>query len=90
MVGLVGLIVVGAGVFFVVNGWNEKYREHLQGNRFTENWNWLLRAGVITHGVVTALIGMLFVQAAWRANPEKASGIGKAFSWVVNQPYGQV
>jgi large-conductance mechanosensitive channel len=90
LVGLVGLIVAGAGVFFVVNGWKEKYQEHLQANRFTQNWNWLLKAGVIAHGVVTTLIGMLFLQAAWRANPDKAGGIGRTFSWLVNQPYGQV
>ena len=33
---------------------------------------------------------ILFVQAAWRVDPKKAGGIGKAFSWLVNQPYGQV
>ena len=77
LVGLVGLIVAGAGVFLVVNGWKEKYQEHLQANRFTQNWNWLLKAGVIAHGVVTTLIGMLFLQAAWRANPDKAGGIGR-------------
>jgi hypothetical protein len=90
LVGLVGLIVAGAGMFFLVNGWKEKYREHLQANRFTQNWNWLLKAGVVAHGVVTILIGMLFLQAAWRANPDKAGGIGKTFSWLVDQPYGQV
>jgi len=90
LVGFGGLIVVGAGLVFLVNGWKEKYREHLQANRFTQDWNWLLKAGVVAHGVVTALIGILFVQAAWRANPAKAGGIGKAFSWLVNQPYGQV
>jgi hypothetical protein len=90
LVGFAGLIVVGAGLVFLVNGWKEKYREHLQANRFTQDWNWLLKAGVVAHGVVTALIGILFVQAAWRANPAKAGGIGKAFSWLVNQPYGQV
>ena len=90
LIGLVGLIVAGAGVFFLVNGWQEKYREHFQANRFTQNWNWLLKAGVVARGVVTALIGILFLQASWRANPDKAGGIGKAFSWLVNQPYGQV
>lgn len=90
LVGLAGLVVVGAGVVFFVNGWKEKYREHLQANRFTQDWNWLLKAGVVAHGVVTALIGMLFIQAAWRANPEQAGGIGKAFSWLVYQPYGRV
>ena len=90
LVGLAGLTVVGAGVVFLVNAWKEKYREHLQANRFTRDWNWLLKAGVVAHGVVTALIGILFVQAAWRVDPKKAGGIGKAFSWLVNQPYGQV
>jgi hypothetical protein len=90
LVGLVGLIVAGAGVVFLVNGWKEKYREHLQANRFTQHWNWLLKAGVVAHGVVIALIGILLVQAAWKSNPEEAGGIDRAFSWLVNQPYGQV
>jgi hypothetical protein len=47
-------------------------------------------AASVAHGVVTALIGILFVQAAWRANPAKAGGIGKAFAWLANQPYGQI
>ena len=33
---------------------------------------------------------MPFLQAAWRANPDRAGGIGRTFSWLVNQPYGQV
>ena len=57
---------------------------------FTQDWNSLLKAGVVAHGVVTSLVGMLFLQAAWRANPDRAGGIGRTFSWLVNQPYGQV
>ena len=49
-----------------------------------------MTAGVVAHGVVPSLIGMPFLQAAWRANPDKAGGIGRTFSWLVNQPYGQV
>ena len=84
------LIVVGAGVVFFVNGWKEQYREHLQANRFTQDWNWLLKAGVVAQGIVIAVIGVLFVQAAWRADPEEAGGTDKAFSWLLNQPYGQI
>jgi Domain of Unknown Function (DUF1206) len=90
LVGFVGLIVAAAGLVFLVNGWKGKYREHLQANRFTQNWNWLLKAGVVAQGSVIAVIGLLFLQAAWRADPEEAGGTDKAFSWLLNQPYGQV
>lgn len=89
IVGLIGLIIIGTGAFFVINGWKEKYREHLQANRFTMDWNWFLKAGVVARGIIVAMIGMLFLQAALRADPGKAGGIGKAFSWLVEQPYGQ-
>jgi uncharacterized protein DUF1206 len=89
IVGIIGLIIIGTGVVLVVNGWKEKYRQHLQGNQFTMNWNWLLKAGVIARGIVIAIVGMLFAQAALRSNPAKAGGSGKAFSWLVEQPYGQ-
>ena len=90
LVGFVGLIVAGAGLVLLVNGWKGKYREHLHANRFTQNWNWLLKAGVVAQGIVIAVIGLLFVQAAWRADPEEAGGTDKAFSWLLNQPYGQI
>jgi small-conductance mechanosensitive channel len=51
--------------------------------------NWLLKASVIARGIVIAIIAMLFVQAALRANPAKAGGSEKAFSWLIEQSYGQ-
>lgn len=48
-----------------------------------------MKAGVFARGIVIAIIGILFVQAALRADPGKAGGSGKAFSWLVEQPYGQ-
>jgi uncharacterized protein DUF1206 len=89
IVGIFGLVIIGTGVVLVVNGWKEKYRQHLQANQFTMNWNWLLKAGVIARGIVITIVGLLFVQAALRANPAKAGGSGKAFSWLVEQPYGK-
>ena len=90
IVGVVGLVIVGTGCVFIVTGWKEKYREHLRANRFTANWNWLLKAGVVARGIVIAVIGVLFVEAALQANPGKAGGTAKAFSWLIDQPYGQV
>ena len=90
IVGLAGLIIIAAGGFYVHKGWTEKYREHLRGNRFTLRWNKALKAGVISQGVVVAIVGLLFTYAAIRANPSEAGGVGAAFSWLSQQAYGQV
>lgn len=86
----VGLVVAGAGFYYIRKGWKGTYRRHLRANRFTTGWNWLLKAGVIAHGVVIVIVGGLFVQAGWRVAPDEAGGADKAFSWLTGQPYGQV
>ena len=90
IIGIAGLVVLGVGSYFVLDGIKEKYREYIQANRFTESWNWLLKAGVIARGIIIAITGALFVQAAWRADPRTAGGTEKAFSWLIHQPYGRV
>lgn len=90
IIGLAGLITIGAGLFYVYKGWSEKYREHLRGNRFTLRWNPALKAGVISQGVIVGIVGLLFVYAAIRANPNEAGGVGAAFSWLSQQAYGQI
>lgn len=90
LIGAVAVLILGAAVYYVDKGWNEKYRRHLRANRFTLRWNSVLSAGVIAHGVVIGVIGGLFMYAAWRADPQEAGGVGEAFSWLANQPYGQI
>lgn len=89
-VGLTGLAVVGAGLHYLNKGWRETYREHLQANRFTARWNVLLKAGVMSQGVVVGVIGLLFVHAAWRAAPDQTGGAGEAFSWLSQRAHGQL
>lgn len=90
IIGIAGLITIAAGIFYMRKGWQEKYREHLQGNRFTTRWNTALKAGVISQGIIVAIVGLLFVYAALRADPSEAGGVGAAFSWLSGQPYGRV
>lgn len=90
IVGLVGLLIIGAGVYYLRKGWKEGYKKHLRANRFTTRWNPVLKAGVIAQGVVVGVVGLLFLFAAWRANPEAAGGVGEAFSWLSQQVYGQI
>lgn len=89
IVGLGALLILATGAYYLRQGWKEEYREHLRSTRFTTRWNRVLKAGVIAHGVVIGVIGLLFLFAAWRADPQAAGGVGEAFSWLSNQVYGQ-
>jgi hypothetical protein len=90
IVAIVGLIILGAGGYYVHKAWKEKYREELRANHFTEQWNFMLKAGLAAQGAIIAIIGGLFLYAAWRANPDEAGGLDGAFDWLTGQPYGQV
>ncbi|MGD9617208.1 MAG: DUF1206 domain-containing protein [Alphaproteobacteria bacterium] len=88
IVGAVGLAIVGSGIAQLVEGWTEKYRRYLIANHFTQRWNWVLKAGLMGRGVLIGVIGVLFVLAAWRADPDEAGGLDEAFAWLTQQPYG--
>ncbi|MGZ3215831.1 DUF1206 domain-containing protein [Paracoccus sp. T5] len=90
IIGLVALIVMATGAYYLRQGWKASYREHLRASRFTTRWNPVLRAGVIAHGVVIGVIGLLFMFAALRADPQAAGGVGEAFSWLSGQIYGRL
>jgi hypothetical protein len=90
IVGIVGLVIVGSGIFQFVRAGRETYRRHLVANRFTLRWDPVLKTGVMARGVIITVIGVLFVLAAWRANPYEAGGADKAFAWMTGQPYGWV
>ena len=90
IVGLVAILILATAAYYLRKAWKEEYRNHLRASRFTTRWNAVLKAGVIAHGVVVGVIGLLFLFAAWRANPQTAGGAGEAFSWLSNQVYGQI
>jgi heme/copper-type cytochrome/quinol oxidase subunit 2 len=90
IVGIVGLGIIGSGVFQFVAAGKETYRRYLVANRFTRRWDWVLKTGVMARGLIIAVVGVLFVLAAWRANPYEAGGVDKAFAWITGQPYGWV
>ncbi|NJN16493.1 MAG: DUF1206 domain-containing protein [Oscillochloris sp.] len=93
LVGIVGAIVVGVGIYQIYKGATKKFREKLKtyemGN--TER-TWSIRSGqigLIAHGVVQGLIGWFLIQAAWQAQPQEARGLGGALATLLQQPYGQ-
>lgn len=90
LVGLAGVAVIGAGIKYLVEGWTESYERYLASSPFTSRWRNGMRLGVGAHGVAIAVIGLLFVLAAWRADPSEAGGLEGAFDWLGERAYGRV
>ena len=90
LVGAIGLITLGAGIFYAYKGFAEKYREHLRGNSVTLHMNWALKAGLVAQGVIVGVVGLLFCRAALFGDPEQAGGLKQVFEFLSAQAFGQV
>ncbi len=92
LVGLGGLAVIGCGLYQFFAAWARRYREQLAYEQVrAEERRWLdplSVAGLIAHGVVLALTGGFFVQAAYSFNAEEAQGLGGALDEIARQPFG--
>ncbi len=89
LVAIAGALTFAAGVYYLYKAVAQTYREHMQANHFTLNWNWALRAGVAAQGVIICIIGGLIVFTAATTDPSQAGGIGTVFDWLQEQPYGK-
>jgi hypothetical protein len=93
LVGIVGLIIVIAGVALVVEGVRRKFLKYLQQAQMSPRTRRIVeRLGVIgtaARGAVFALAGVLVIEAAVTYRPAKAGGIDKALLTLRNQPFGE-
>jgi hypothetical protein len=90
LVGLAGLAIIGAGLKYVIEGWTAGYEKYLAASPQTTRWRDALRFGEAAHGFVIAVIGLLFLLAALRADPSQAGGMAGAFDWLGNQAFGRI
>ena len=89
LVGAVGLLVIGIGIYHVVKGWRKKFLSDLRDHPN----EWVIRAGrtgYVAKGVALALVGGLFVSAAVSADPSKAKGLDGALRTLLALPLGRV
>jgi hypothetical protein len=93
LVGIVGLIIVIAGLALVVEGLRRKFMKHLQTARMSPQTRRIVerlgQTGTAARGAVFALAGVLVIEAAVTYNPAKAGGIDKALHTLRNQPLGE-
>jgi Domain of Unknown Function (DUF1206) len=94
LVGLIGVIVIGVGVFFVYDGWTADFTKELKLGGLSPATRkaviLLGRVGRVAQGVVFGIIGGLIVVAAVQYDPDKARGLDGALKALVGQPYGQL
>jgi len=92
LVGLVGAVIMGVGVGLVWRGWKEKFLDKLDVRGRTGNegtaYRWFGKVGYISKGVAFAIVGYLFLYAAWTHDPEKSGGLDQALQQLLEQPFG--
>jgi hypothetical protein len=92
LIGLIGLIVVIAGLILIIEGIRRKFMKQLDTSRMSRRTlrvvEWLGTIGTAARGLVFALAGVLVIDAAITYSPAKAGGIDKALLSLRNQPFG--
>ena len=89
---LIGLLVAGIGVAFIVRGFTRAFEKYLDLPAGTA------AKGIVTFGVVgyvakgiaIAVTGVLFVVAAFAHDPSKAGGLDSALKTLATLPFGPV
>jgi hypothetical protein len=94
LVALIGLVVVGIGVYLVHKGISKRFLQEIdlsdapaQANRLVTR---LGQAGYPAKGVSFGLVGALLVWAAITFDPARASGLDGALRSILAVPLGQV
>ena len=92
LLGLVGLIAIGVGGYFVYKGVTRKFTDDisLPGGTATKAVVALGITGYIAKGVAVAVVGILFIVAAIRVDPKQASGLDGALKALADLPFGVV
>ena len=82
VVGIAAICIFGAGVHYVLKGWQEKYKRHIENNEKTRKLSPLLRWGFVSYGIVLGIVGVFLFFAALYSDPSSAKGIGGALEYI--------
>lgn len=92
LVGLVGIIIIGFGIYQLYKAYKGKFRKRLQLQQMSSNERtWTMAAGkfgIAARGIVFAIIGIFLTQAAIKSDPNQAKGLGESLSVLAQQPFG--
>ncbi|QJW89844.1 DUF1206 domain-containing protein [Spirosoma taeanense] len=92
LVGLIGLVIIGIGLYQIYRALSGKYLKNVQTSAIkTELKEIIIRfgkIGYIARGIVWGLIGYLFIKAALAANASQAGDSSRAFAFLEEARYG--
>ncbi|WP_369370474.1 DUF1206 domain-containing protein [Promicromonospora sp. Populi] len=91
LVGAVGLVIVGVGVYHVVKGVRKKFLRDLTGTGGSSVRPVVVRlgqAGYVAKGIALGVVGGLVLTAAVTTDPSQAGGLDEALHTMRDQPYG--
>ena len=87
LVGLIGLVVVGVGVYHVVKGARRSFLDDLvQDPGDVAEYAGIM--GYAAKGIALVIVGGLFALAAVSKDASESTGMGGALTWIVKQPFG--
>jgi len=94
VLGLIGLIIIGLGIYQIYKGLSGKFLKKIKSAQIKSEWkDTLIRAGKIGYparGIVWGIIGYLLLKAALNANAQEAGGTESAFQFLENSTFGSI
>lgn len=92
LVAIVGLAVIGAGLYQMYRAYTSDFSEHMMWNRMSateRRWATILgRVGLAARGIVQGLVGLFLVQAGWLSDPARVQESGGALQSLARPPLG--
>ena len=90
LVAIVGAVVVGVGVYFIVNGVRRKFMKNLELNESSAPWVAAIGVlGWVGRGSVFVLIGSFVIRAAANHDANEARGLDGALKSLLTESYGR-
>ncbi len=92
LVVVIGLALIGGGIYIAYQAWQEKFREDLELGQMRARTRrfvvWLGRFGGVARGAVFITTGIFLVVAAVEAKPQQAMGVDSSLRALASTPLG--
>ncbi len=92
LVGLVGTVVIGVGLYQLYAAYEAKFRDDLRLDQMDDAEEcWVIRAGRVgtaARALAIGVAGAFLLLAAYQSDPSEARGLGAALEAVQHQPLG--
>ncbi len=90
LVGILGLVVIGAGIYYIQKGLRGKYKEKIRVTQTAQKLEPVMKAGFVAEGIIVGVVGLFLVFAGLQSDPSEAGGIGQALGYVRSLAFGAV